>query len=452
MHEVVQSAAEVVNSGVSMSTFITGLIIFILTYVLIISEKLPDAVSAMLGGLAMIMFGVINDKQALDAIELDVVFLLAGMMIVVHIMSETGVFQWVAIKIAKFVKGEPFPLMLLLVLITAVFSALLDNVTTILLIAPVSILLAEQLEIDAIPFLIAEAIASNIGGTATLIGDPPNILIGTAANLSFNDFLFNLGPIVVINLIFLFITFWFMFGRKLRVSRDLKARIMELDTKRALKDEKLLKKSGIIMILILIGFLTHGITHVGPSIISMTGAVVLMAITKKDPEEIFKVVEWKTLFFFIGLFMMVEGVVEIGFIKMMADKALEITKGDLATTSVILLWLSAIASSIVNNIPYTATLIPMLNGDGGLITRIATNSAYTTEMVKYALWWSLALGTCFGGNATLIGASANVVAAGIAEKSGRKISFMRFTKYGLIIMIQSMILATLYVWFRYLPK
>lgn len=426
-----------------------GLLIFCMTFFLIITEKIPTALSALAGGMLMVGVGILEEKKAFHAIDMEVIFLLIGMMIIVHIMSETGIFQWVAIKLAQFVKGDPFPLMLLLMLVTAVFSALLDNVTTILLIAPVSILLAQQLELDPIPFLLAEAMASNIGGTSTLIGDPPNILIGSAAGLTFNEFVINLFPAVFVSLIAMIITFWFIFGKKLKVSRDLKAKIMDLDASRALKDKKLLKKSLIVMGLVLIGFLAHNKIGVGPSVVAFSGAVVLMIISKQEPEEAFKMIEWKTLFFFIGLFMMVEGVVEIGAIKFMAEKALNFTGGNLKSTSMLILWLSAIVSAIVDNIPYTATLIPMIKEE--LIPKIThLNPAMGAEKIRYALWWSLSLGACLGGNGTLIGASANVVAAGIASKTGNKISFLQFTKYGVIITFESMIISSVYVWFKFL--
>jgi Na+/H+ antiporter NhaD/arsenite permease-like protein len=434
-----------------MNIFILGIIIFAFTYVLIISDKIPHTLSAMLGGILMIGLGIINKEKAYKAIDLEVIFLLIGMMIIVHIMSETGFFQWIAIKTAQFVKGEPFLLMGILAVVTAVLSAFLDNVTTIMLIVPVTILLAEQIEQDCIPYLIAEITASNIGGTATLIGDPPNILIASSAKLTFNEFLINLAPIVFINIIVLVITIWFLFGRKMKVSRDVKARIMELDASRALKDIPLLKKTGGVIILVIIGFLTHNLTNIEPSVIAIGGAVLLMIIAKQNPEEALKHVEWKTIFFFIGLFMMVEGIVEIGAIKILAEKALSFTGGDFKVTSILILWISGIFSAFVDNIPYTATMIPMIGGEGGLIESLyKANPEIGFETVRYALWWSLSLGACLGGNGTLIGASANVVAAGVAAKSGKKLSFMRFTKYGFFIMLQSMVISTVYVWIRYL--
>jgi Na+/H+ antiporter NhaD/arsenite permease-like protein len=431
-----------------MNTFILGIGIFLFTYYLIITEKIPHTLSALLGGILMVLLKILPSEKAFHSIDLNVIFLLIGMMVIVHITSESGLFQWIAIKIAKAVKGEPFPLMLLLMVITAIFSALLDNVTTILLLGPVTILIAEQLDIDSIPFLISEVIASNIGGTATLIGDPPNILIGSAAKLSFNEFLINLSPIAIIILIVTIINFKFIFGKKMIVSRDSKARVMELEAERALRDKKLMITSLIIIFFVFIGFLTHSIIHIEPSFIAFGGAIILMILTKKDVEVVFTNLEWKTLFFFMGLFIMVEGVVEIGAIEILADKALNLTGGNLQKTSILILWMSAIVSSVVDNIPYTATLIPMIRD--GLIPNIShLHPELSISTIKYALWWSLALGACLGGNGTLIGASANVVAAGIASKSGKKLSFMTFTKYGALIMFESIILSTFYIWFKF---
>ena len=294
-------------------SFYIGIIIFIFTFYLIVSEKIPGVWAALLGGLAMRFCFIISQDDMIRAVgdNLDIVFLLIGMMIIVHIIAETGLFQWVAIKLAQFVRGEPIPLLMILVLITALFSAFLDNVTTILLIAPVSIVLAEQLEIDAVPFLIAEAMASNIGGTATLIGDPPNILIASKANLTFNDFIFHLTPVIIINLIVFLITIWIFFRKKMKVKNEMKVRVMELDATRTLKDKKLMIQSCSIMLIVLIGFFTHSTFHIEPSAIAFGGALILSIIAKKDPEEIFKTVEWKTLFFFIGLFILVKKIIKI---------------------------------------------------------------------------------------------------------------------------------------------
>ncbi|BDU49620.1 ArsB/NhaD family transporter [Haliovirga abyssi] len=430
-----------------MNTLVIALIIFLVTYLFIITEWIPASTAAFLGGIAMVGTRVLTQEEAFHSIDLGVIFLLTGMMMIVFVMSETGVFQWVAIKIAQLVKGEPFALMAVLSIVTAVFSAFLDNVTTVLLIAPVSILLAEQLELDAVPFLITEAIASNIGGTATLIGDPPNILIGTAAHISFNDFLIQLGPVILLNLVFLVITLWFLFGKNMHVSRDLKAKIMELDSSRAIKDKKMLKFSLVVMGLVILGFLTHPFTGLEPAVIAMTGGIILIVLSGKHPEEIYKEAEWDTLFFFMGLFMLVDGVVKVGLLKIMADRALALTGGDLGVTSMLILWLSGIASAVVNNIPYTATMIPMIKE---IIPQIAAHSTVPLKDIGYALWWALALGACLGGNGTLVGASANVVAAGIATKSGKPISFMRFTKYGAIITLESLVVSSVYILIRYI--
>ncbi|TDT69727.1 putative tyrosine transporter P-protein [Hypnocyclicus thermotrophus] len=432
-----------------MTQFLIGVIIFILTFALIVSEKIPDTLSALLGGFLMIAVGIISEEKAFESIDMEVIFLLIGMMIIVHIMSETGVFQWVAIRLAQFVRGEPFLLLILLMLATALFSAFLDNVTTIMLIVPVSIILTEQLKLDPIPFLLMEVFASNIGGAATLIGDPPNILIATAGEISFNEFMFNMGPLVLIDMLFLIIISWFLFGRKMKVSRDLKARIMEIDPNRALRDNKILMKSGIVMGLVILGFLTNSITNFGIAATAMSGAVVLMIIAKQDPEEIFKTVEWKTLFFFIGLFILVQGVVEIGVLKILGQKMIKVTHGNLKITSALILWISTFVSAIVNNIPYTTTIIPLIKNE--LIPNIMKlHPELTKKTIEYALWWALSVGACFGGNATIVGASANVVATGIAAKSGRKISFFEFLKYGVLITILTVIVSNIYIYWRYL--
>ncbi|MBZ4683839.1 MAG: hypothetical protein PWP46_1233 [Fusobacteriaceae bacterium] len=432
-----------------MTHFIIGVVIFIVTFVLIVSEKIPDTLSALLGGFLMIAVGILNEEEAFESIDMEVIFLLIGMMIIVHIMSETGVFQWVAIKLAQFVRGEPFLLLALLMLATGLFSAFLDNVTTIMLIVPVSIILTEQLKLDPIPFLLMEVFASNIGGAATLIGDPPNILIATAGGITFNEFMFHMGPLVLIDMVFLVLISWVLFRKKMNVSRDLKARIMEIDPNRALKDNKILIKSGIIMGLVILGFLTNSVTHFGIAATAMSGAVALMIIAKQDPEEMFKTVEWKTLFFFIGLFILVEGVVKIGVLKLLGEEMIRVTGGDLKITSTLILWVSTAASAIVNNIPYTATLIPLIKDE--LIPNIMKiHPELTKKTVEYGLWWALSVGACFGGNATIVGASANVVATGIAAKSGRKISFFEFLKYGVLITILTVLVSNVYIYWRYL--
>ena len=415
-----------------------AIIIFCLAYILIIFEKFPISVLAMLGAVIMVMAGVLGAEEAFRAIDLNVIFLLVGMMIMVSILSETGLFEWIAIKATQLVKGEPVPLLILLMLVTAVFSAFLDNVTTILLIVPVTIVMLENLKLDTKPFIIGEILASNIGGTATLIGDPPNILIGSEAGFSFNDFIINLGPVIIINLIITIFLLYFFYCRKMKVSRELKAHIMELNPDRALKDKKLMYHSLIILLLVIVGFVTHEFTHIAPSIIALAGAMALILVSKKEPEEIFEKVEWPTLFFFMGLFIMVEGLVEVGVIKMLAEATLSLTKGDFQKTALFIGILSSSVSPIIDNIPYTTTMLPLIKD---------LESAFSNVE---PLWWSLALGACLGGNATLIGASANVVAANISKKNGKVISFIEYLKYGLPLTFVTIVIAMVYLNFRYL--
>ncbi len=415
-----------------------AIIIFCLAYILIILEKFPISVLAMLGAVIMVMTGVLGAEEAFKAIDLNVIFLLVGMMIMVSILAETGLFEWIAIKATQLVRGEPIPLLVLLMLVTAVFSAFLDNVTTILLIVPVTIVMLENLKLDTKPFIIGEILASNIGGTATLIGDPPNILIGSEAGFSFNDFIINLGPVIIVNLIITIFLLYFFYCRKMKVPRELKAHIMELNPDRALKDKKLMYHSLIILLLVIVGFVSHEITHIEPSIIALGGAMALILISKKEPEEIFEKVEWPTLFFFMGLFIMVEGLVEVGVIQMLAEATLSLTKGDFQKTALFIGVLSSSVSPIIDNIPYTTTMLPLIKNLENAFSNVD------------ALWWSLALGACLGGNATLIGASANVVAANISRKNGKVISFIEYLKYGLPLTFVTIVIAMIYLNFRYL--
>jgi len=410
--------------------------IFLLTYAFIVSEKIHRTISALLGGLAMILF-VLPQEQAFHSIDWNVIFLLAGMMIIANVLKETGVFQWIALKAVRLGKGDPFRVLILLSLITAVSSALLDNVTTVILIAPVTLFVASTLRVSPIPFLIAEILASNIGGMATLIGDPPNILIGSAANIDFVTFAVNMGPISLIILLAFIGLARFLFKKELTVQDQSSIDIAGLDTSSLITDPVLLRKSLIITTAVILGFLLHSALHLEPATIALTGATLLMLWGKTDPHHALRDIEWTTLFFFFGLFITVEAVVEVGLIEMVADAALRLTGGDVTLTSMLLIWFSAIASGIVDNIPYTATMIP-----------IVKNLAQV--MPAETLWWSLALGADLGGNLTLVGAAANVVVASLAEKSGHPISFRRFLGYGVITTVMSLILASGYVWLVYL--
>lgn len=411
--------------------------IFLITYALIVSERIHRTVSALLGGVAMILLGVLPQEQAFHAVDWNVIFLLAGMMILANVLRETGLFQWIAVQAVRLGRGSPFRILIILSLVTAITSALLDNVTIVVLIAPVTLFVAASLRMSPLPFLIAEILASNIGGTATLIGDPPNILIGSAAGIDYLTFAANLAPITLLILAAFVGLSWFLFRRDLQTDRSHPLDIEALETDALIADRPMLGKALIVMGGVIVGFLLHGALHLEPATIALTGATLLLLWTRCDPHHILQEVEWTTIFFFIGLFITVEAVVQVGIIETVADAALRLTGGDLALTSTLLLWLSAAASGIVDNIPYTATMLPVVESLGEV-------------MPVEPLWWSLALGACLGGNATLVGASANVVVASLAERSGHPISFRKFLRYGLLTTGMSLLLATGYVWLRYL--
>jgi len=410
--------------------------IFLLTYALIVSERVHRTISALLGGMAMILF-VIPQDTAFHAIDWNVIFLLAGMMIIANVLKETGLFQWIAIQAVRLGKGDPFQVLILLSLITAVGSALLDNVTIVILIAPVTLFVASTLRVSPVPFLVAEILASNIGGMATLIGDPPNILIGSAAGIDFMTFAVNMGPISVVILLAFIGLARPLFKKELTTHDQSNVDIADLDTAALITDPILLRKSLVVMTGVILGFLLHGALHLEPATIALAGATLLMLWSKTDPHNALRDIEWTTLFFFFGLFITVEAIVEVGLIELVADAALRLTGGSLPLTSMLLIWFSAIASGIVDNIPYTATMIPIVESLGH-------------AMPAEPLWWSLALGADLGGNLTLVGAAANVVVASLAEKSGHPISFKHFFLFGVIVTVMSLVLASGYVWLRYL--
>ena len=419
---------------------VLGITIFIVTFYFIISEKYPKSVVAIIGGGLMVVSGIIDEEQALETVgyNLEVIFLLVGMMMIVEIMSETGVFQWVAIKIAQAVKGDPVKILVFLSIVTAFFSAVLDNVTTILLVVPVTIFLAKRLEVDPEPFVLLQIFMSNIGGTATMIGDPPNLIIASLGGIGFNDFIINLTPIILINTVVLLGSAALYFKKRMVVSRELKLSIMELDLKRTIKDKKLLTQSMVLFIIVIIGFLTNSITNIGLAVIAILGSVILIFISKKNPEEIFAKIEWETLFFFGGLFVLVEGVENLGIIKALGEYILNITKGNLEMTSSLILIISTVLSPIVGSIPHTLSF-------GKIIAEIIPGYQGNTEV----LWWALSLGACLGGNMTIVGAAANIVGSSVAKKVGIEISFKEFFKWGSIVVLQSTILSLIYIYVRY---
>ncbi|MDP8248202.1 MAG: ArsB/NhaD family transporter [Candidatus Tritonobacter lacicola] len=411
--------------------------IFIITYVAIATEKVHKAVAALLGAALMLILKVLDQRAAFGAVDLNVILLLAAMMVIVNILKKTGVFQWLAIKAAKATSGNALPLMAFLAVISALLSAFLDNVTAILLIVPVTLLLTEELRLDPIPFLIAEIMSSNIGGTATLIGDPPNIMIGSAAGIGFLSFLLNLGGLCILMQVALIIGLWLLFRKRLYVPNILRAKLREMDERRAITDRKLLWKCSFVLAGTLLGFIVHETLGLQPASIAIGGAAFLMLITKVSPDEALRDVEWSTLAFFTGLFIIVAGLDAVGVIRFLAEKALRLTGGNLALTSIFVLWFSGFASSFVDNIPYVATMIPIVKSLG-------------SHMPVRPLWWCLAIGAGFGGNGTIIGASANVVVAGLAARSGYNISFARFLAYGLPFLVISLLISTLYVYILYL--
>ena len=421
-----------------MTPLVLGSSIFIITYGLIASERIHKTIAALAGGVVMVLFGIITQEAAFEHIDFNVIFLLAGMMVLASIIRKTGVFGWLAIRSARLAGGEPFRILVVLSVITAVASAFLDNVTTVVLVGPITLFLAARLGLSPVPFLIAEILASNIGGASTLIGDPPNILIGSAAGLDFVAFLNHMAPVAVLSLVAFLVSARWLFRAHLTVDPALRAAVLRLDERQMITDPSLLRKSLVVLGLTLLGFLLHGPLGYEPATIALSGAVVLMLVAREDPHEILREVEWPTLFFFIGLFMLVAGVIEVGLIEVLAEGALALTGGALAPTAMLLLWLSAALSGIVDNIPYTATMIPVVQ-------------RLTADGENQALWWVLAIGTDFGGNATIIGASANVILASLAEREGHPITFWEFFKYGSVATLGSMVIATIYVWLRYLP-
>jgi Na+/H+ antiporter NhaD/arsenite permease-like protein len=422
--------------------------IFLITYALIITEKFNRAVISILGATIMVVLGVLDFHQAFSQyIEWNTIVLLIGMMILVGITNQTGVFQWVAIKVAKAVKGNPIHLLIMLALLTAVGSALLDNVTTVLLMVPITFSITCILKVNPVPYLISEVIASNVGGTATLIGDPPNIMIGTAnPHLTFNAFLIHLGPVVAIILLVTLVLLYFIYRNQLTVQPEDQEKLLEMDENEALQDIKLMKKSLWVLGLTIVGFTLHSILHLEASVIAIMGASLLMLIglTEHEIEQAFASVEWGTIFFFAGLFSLVGGLQEVGVMKLLAQQVLDITDGDLSLAAILILWISGVASATIDNVPFVATMIPLIQEMAeGLGLAVSSPEINT-------LWWSLALGACLGGNGTILGASANVIVAGLASKEGKGFSYLEFLKIGAPITLISLLIAHLYLYLRYL--
>ncbi|MBQ7477227.1 MAG: ArsB/NhaD family transporter [Selenomonadaceae bacterium] len=420
-----------------------AVVIFVAAYALIISEKIHRTIVGIIGAMLMIILGIVSQEAAIHHIDFNTLGLLMGMMIIVNVTSETGLFNFLAIWSAKKVKAHPVKLLIALSTLTAVCSALLDNVTTVLLTVPITFNIAAQLKVDVKPFLMAQIISSNIGGTATLVGDPPNIMIGSAVGLNFMDFIFNLTlPAIII--FFTTVTILVaMYGSKLHTHKELQDKVMRLNARSQITDTVLMKKCLAVLAFTMSLFVLHSQLNLETATVALTGAGVLLLVTYHHNEvmiaKVLSKIEWLAIFFFAGLFVLVGALEDLGVINKMAELAVAQTGGDVFKTATIILWMSAIASAFIDNIPFVATMIPLIQhmGEMGLAN-------------LEPMWWSLALGACLGGNGTLIGASANVVVASMAAQRGRAISFIEFMKTAFPLMILSILISWGYVWIRYL--
>ncbi|MEV4835076.1 ArsB/NhaD family transporter [Nonomuraea sp. NPDC049486] len=423
---------------------VIALTVFVVAYYFIATEKVNKVKVVLVAAGVMAVLGLIPGAEVFysehEGIDWNVIFLLLGMMIIVGIIKQTGLFDFLAIWAAKKSQGKPYRLMVMLMAITAIASPFLDNVTTIMLVVPVTLMVCERLDIPAQPYIIAEVLASNIGGAATLIGDPPNIIIGSRAGLTFNDFLVHMSPIVVVVFVAFLLLTRVMFRKSFQYNPDRVAEVMKLQEKRAITDPKLLVRCMIVLALVIVGFGLHAIVHVEPSIVALVGAGVMMLVARAETSEVMAEVEWPTLVFFIGLFVMVAGLVHTGVIETIGVWAVEAVGDNFFGAATALVWGSAILGAFFDNIPYVATMAPIVEG---LVAQAPDPDT------GQALWWAFALGADFGGNGTAVAASANVVAIGLAARSGHKITFWQFTKYGILVTAISTAMAWLYVWLRY---
>ena len=417
---------------------IISIVIFLLVMVAIVSEKVHRAAASLAGAVILLVTHVLTVDSAIEHVDVNTIGVLVGMMLFVAVVKNSGLFEYIAIKSAKLTHGKPWAIMAVFAIITAALSAFLDNVTTVLLVGPMTLAITSILKVNPVPFLLTQILASNMGGTATLIGDPPNIMIGSEAGLGFADFILNTAPVIVIIMAASLLCVYLMFGRKLKVSNDAMQAVMELDEIRAIKDKSLLIKSVVMIGLVVIGFMFHSSLGMESCTIALLAAVIMMIVGKQDVEDVIMGVEWSTILFFIGLFVVVGGMEENGVIDQLATLLIGMTGGNMVLTMLIILWVSAIVSSFLDNIPFVATLIPM-------ILAIQAESG----MDVTPLWWALSLGACLGGNGTLIGASANVVLSGISNKNGYPITFMSYLKVGFPMMILSVAISMVYLLLRF---
>ena len=439
---------DLIHSFVSAHNVIISAALLLFAYIFIATEKIPKVTIALLGAGITIFLGlvsqikmngdVINPHYFVNFIDFNVIFLLVSMMIIVNISTRSGVFTYIANELLKHTKGHPLNVLVVLGVFTAFTSAFLDNVTTVILVLPITFVIARKLDVDPFPFLLTEIFSSNIGGTATLIGDPPNIIIGSAAKLSFMDFIYNLTDIVVIILATLLVMMAVLYKKRLKATPEKMREVTNIDNSKTITDKNLMIRSLIVLGLVILGFITHDITHIETCIVAMLGASVLLLFEK--PSDILKDVEWNTIFFFIGLFIIIGGVEASGGIKLMAEWILSVTQGSQEITSMLILWASGIISGFIDNIPFTATMAPMI---------VEIEKTMGADYV-YPLWWCLSLGACLGGNLTIIGAAANVIVSETSAKEGHPIEFLRFLKYGICVVCLSLLICTAYINIKYL--
>ncbi len=439
-------STEIASAG----TMWLAAILFVITYAVVMSEKINRAIVSLVAAGLMIMLGILNQAAAIRGVDFNTIGLLIGMMVIVAITRQSGIFQFLAIWSAKKVNANPWGILVMISLVTATTSAFLDNVTTVLLVVPVTLLITEELKVKPYPYLFAMIFSSNIGGTATLIGDPPNIMIGSATGLTFNDFAYNLTPVILVVMAVTLIPIYFIWGRHLRAAPEDRQRVMKFNEYEAITDVRLLKQCLSVIGLVIGGFVfAHGL-GLEAATVAMTGAALLLLLANfgHDPEhqskhvlETFNEVEWITIFFFVGLFIVVSGVESTGLLKLLADHMLALTGGSLTATAMVILWSSAILSAIIDNIPFVATMIPLIK---------AMAPTFGGPEGLMPLWWALSLGACLGGNGTLVGASANLVVAGFAERAGQPIRFVQYTLMAFPLMLMSIAISTVYLYWRFL--
>ncbi len=424
-----------------MLDFVMAIVVFLIVYGFIVSEKANKVAIGIIGATSVILLKLISQEQAVDYINFNTIGLLLGMMLIVGVLRKTGIFDYIAIKTAKISRGDPWKILVILSLITAISSAFLDNVTVILLVLPITLVITKTLQLDPKPFVISQLMLSNVGGAATMIGDPPNLMIGSATSLSFLDFIINLSiPVIITAAVFILI-YRLLFKNSFTVTKENQEKLLSMDEKLAIPNKRLLIKSLVVLFITLVGFWIAEYIHVELATIALFGAGVMFIVTFTDVEEIFHTVEWTTLAFFAALFVLVGALEAVGVIDSLAEGMLNLTDGNIMLTAFLVLWIAGIASSFLDNIPFVATMIP-------LVASLGTLSGVSAAELE-PVWWALALGACFGGNGTLIGSSANVIVAGAMEKNGTKIGFLEYMKIGIPLTFISLIISTLYLYVRF---